>query len=58
MANVSTVQGLAELIKGDFSYASKYEIELTFPASVSFNGLRELSIRCDTVSIPGETFVL
>ena len=53
MANVSTVQGLAELYKGDFSYASKYEIELRFPASVSFNGLRELSIRCDTVSIPG-----
>ena len=56
MANVSTVQGLAELIKGDFSYASKYEIELRFPASVSFpanNALRNLTLRCDTVSIPG-----
>ena len=54
MANISTVQGLAELIKGDFSYASKYEVEITFPGSLNFRqGIREMTLRCDTISIPG-----
>ena len=53
MAQIPLVQGFAELISGDFSYASKYETEISFPAVVSNKELRNLSIRCDTISIPG-----
>ena len=59
-ATISLVQGFAELISGDFSYASKYETEISFPAVPNnfarpFNNqeTRNLSIRCDTISIPG-----
>jgi len=54
MAQTTTVQGLASLMRGDFSYASKYEVEITFPGSLNFRqGIREMTLRCDTVSIPG-----
>ena len=46
-------QGLANLRSGDFSYANKYEAEISFPAVVNNSEMRNLSIRCDTISIPG-----
>ena len=46
-------QGLANLRSGDFSYANKYEAEISFPAVVNNREMRNLSIRCDTISIPG-----
>ena len=53
MAQTSLTQGLPEIINGDFSYASKYETEVSFPAVINNGEIRNLSIRCDTISIPG-----
>ena len=53
MAQTSLTQGLAEILNGDFSYASKYETEVSFPAVINNGEIRNLSIRCDTISIPG-----
>ena len=56
MAARTTVQGLAQLMKGDFSYASKYEIDITFPTGSRIASVQDtdnLTLRCDTISIPG-----
>lgn len=51
MAQIATKSGLDSLLKNDFSYASKYEIELTFPSGIS--ATKDMLLRCDSVSIPG-----
>ena len=53
MAQTSLLQGFANLRAGDFSYASKYEAEISFPAKINTIEMRNLSIRCDTVTMPG-----
>ena len=51
MAQVSLTQGLAALSSSDFSYASKYETEITFQGIT--NKDRNLTIRCDNITMPG-----
>ena len=51
MAQVSLTQGLAALKSSDFSYASKYETEITFQGVT--NKDRNLTIRCDNITMPG-----
>jgi len=46
-------EAFANFRGGDFSYASKYEAEISFPATVNNRELRNLAIRCDTISMPG-----
>lgn len=53
MAQTTVQQGLSTLMNGDFSYASKYETEISFPSVINNQQMRNLSIRCDSISIPG-----
>ena len=53
MALSTIQQGFANLRKGDFSYANRYESEISFPAVVSNIEKRNLSIRCDNITMPG-----
>jgi len=53
MATHSLTQVHSILRDGDFSYANKYEVEFGFPPSVAVNRLQELTIRCDSITMPG-----
>ena len=53
MAIATIEQGFANFRRTDFSYANKYETEISFPAVISNIEKRNLSIRCDNITMPG-----